>query len=380
MSFCVFFRRLCISVILGLLVSFSTFAQQVNTKTVAEDLVLVSYSSLKLPVDLGLVVFDSWELTDSALEYVYLCKTEEMYESSLLGYENLKTSTGLTLKEMANSSNMFSLLVIIDSGRDMKYHYCSPSGKKFTLHFSNSELLGYLGISKVTHELRERAVKTLIGVLSTSELPIRLDEINDKSVCYRQYLDMPIEDGFKFNLHKECLNDLLSGNKRSFYPLCSLYLGKGYVHTVVSTVNNKILNSEATYELLTEIYAYVKEEQQKIKSQQELEEEVPVPFQLVKEKPSFQGGDANAFSRWVNMRLVYPELAKDNGVQGRVSVQFTIEKDGTVTNVKVLRGVDPSLDAEAVRVVSSSPKWTPGMMEGKVVRVTYTYPVVFSLR
>jgi protein TonB len=119
---------------------------------------------------------------------------------------------------------------------------------------------------------------------------------------------------------------------------------------------------------------------QQVNTKTVAEEEEPAPFQLVDVKPSFQGGDANAFSRWVNMRLAYPELAKDNGVQGRVTVQFTIEKDGTVTNVKVLRGVDPSLDAEAVRVVSSSPKWTPGMMRGKVVRVNYTYPVVFSLR
>lgn len=119
---------------------------------------------------------------------------------------------------------------------------------------------------------------------------------------------------------------------------------------------------------------------QQVSTKTVAEEEVPAPFQLVDVKPSFQGGDANAFSRWVNMRLVYPELAKENGVQGRVTVQFTIEKDGTVTNVKVLRGVDPALDAEAVRVVSSSPKWTPGMMRGNVVRVNYTYPVVFSLR
>ena len=83
---------------------------------------------------------------------------------------------------------------------------------------------------------------------------------------------------------------------------------------------------------------------------------------------------------WVNSQLVYPEIAKENGVQGRVTLQFTVEADGRVTNVKVLRGVDESLDKEAVRVVSSSPKWKPGKQRDRAVKVTYTFPVIFQLR
>ena len=114
--------------------------------------------------------------------------------------------------------------------------------------------------------------------------------------------------------------------------------------------------------------------------EEEVVEEEAIPFQLVEEKPSFQGGDANQFSKWVNSRLVYPEIAKENGVQGRVTLQFTVEKDGSVTKVKVLRGVDPSLDKEAVRVVSMSPKWKPGKQRDRAVPVTYTFPVIFQLR
>ena len=114
--------------------------------------------------------------------------------------------------------------------------------------------------------------------------------------------------------------------------------------------------------------------------QEEVVEEEAIPFQLVEEKPSFQGGDANQFSKWVNSRLVYPEIAKETGVQGRVTLQFTVEKDGSVTKVKVLRGVDPSLDKEAVRVVSMSPKWKPGKQRDRAVPVTYTFPVIFQLR
>jgi len=109
------------------------------------------------------------------------------------------------------------------------------------------------------------------------------------------------------------------------------------------------------------------------------EEEEAIPFQLVEEKPSFQGGDANTFSKWVNERLVYPEIAKEKGVQGSVTLRFTVEKDGSVTKVKVLRGVDPSLDKEAVRVVSMSPKWEPGKHNGRSVPVTGTFPVIFNL-
>lgn len=114
--------------------------------------------------------------------------------------------------------------------------------------------------------------------------------------------------------------------------------------------------------------------------EEETVEEEAIPFQLVEEKPSFNGGDANEFSKWVNSKLVYPEIAKENGVQGRVTLQFTVNADGTVSNVKVLRGVDSSLDKEAVRVVSSSPRWKPGKQRDRAVKVTYTFPVIFQLR
>ena len=133
------------------------------------------------------------------------------------------------------------------------------------------------------------------------------------------------------------------------------------------------MNLEDDANMGVEIMEYVEVEE-------EVVEEEAIPFQLVEEKPSFQGGDANTFSKWVNTRLEYPEIAKENGVQGRVTLQFTVEKDGSVTKVKVLRGVDPSLDKEAVRVVSMSPKWSPGKQRDRAVPVTYTFPVIFQLR
>lgn len=114
--------------------------------------------------------------------------------------------------------------------------------------------------------------------------------------------------------------------------------------------------------------------------EEEVVEEEAIPFALVEQKPKFQGGDANSFSAWVNKNLQYPEIAKENGIQGRVTLQFTVNTDGSVSNVKVLRGVDPSLDKEAVRIVSMSPKWEPGKQRERPVKVVYNFPVVFQLR
>lgn len=134
------------------------------------------------------------------------------------------------------------------------------------------------------------------------------------------------------------------------------------------------MNLEDQADLAVDVKDYVAE------VEEEVVEDDAIPFMLVEEKPSFMGGDANAFSKWVNERLEYPEIAKENGVQGRVTLQFTVNTDGSVSNVKVLRGVDPSLDKEAVRVVSMSPKWTPGKQRDRAVKVTYTFPVIFQLR
>ena len=105
-----------------------------------------------------------------------------------------------------------------------------------------------------------------------------------------------------------------------------------------------------------------------------------IPFASVEVKPTFQGGDAGEFAKWVNENLQYPQAAKDANVQGRVVAQFVVGNDGKVGDVKILRGVHPDLDAEVVRVISSSPDWTPGYVKGEPVKVTYTFPVVFKTR
>ena len=102
-------------------------------------------------------------------------------------------------------------------------------------------------------------------------------------------------------------------------------------------------------------------------------------FDIVEQQPLFPGGPA-ALLKYLSENTKYPVVAQENGVQGRVTVQFVVEKDGSISDVHVLRGVDPSLDKEAVRVVKSMPRWTPGKQNGITVRVNYRVPVLFRLQ
>lgn len=102
-------------------------------------------------------------------------------------------------------------------------------------------------------------------------------------------------------------------------------------------------------------------------------------FSIVDVMPSFKGGDINKFREWVKKRTKYPETATVNGIQGKVYITFIVEKDGFVTNVKVIKGVDPLINDEAIKAVASSPKWTPGKQRGVAVRVSYLIMLNFEL-
>ena len=102
-------------------------------------------------------------------------------------------------------------------------------------------------------------------------------------------------------------------------------------------------------------------------------------FEVVEQNPSFPGGN-DALMKWLSKNLKYPASAQDNGIQGRVMVQFVVNKDGSIVDPKVVRSIDPALDKEALRVVSAMPKWQPGKQRGKTVRVRFTLPVLFRLQ
>ena len=113
---------------------------------------------------------------------------------------------------------------------------------------------------------------------------------------------------------------------------------------------------------------------------EEEEPEEQTIFEVVEQMPEFPNGGMAGLMQYLSKNIKYPTIAQENGTQGRVTVQFVVNRDGSIVDAKVLRGVDPYLDKEAIRVISGMPKWKPGVQNGKKVRVKYTVPVVFRLQ
>ena len=113
-----------------------------------------------------------------------------------------------------------------------------------------------------------------------------------------------------------------------------------------------------------------------VQTEEVFEEEI---FIIVEEKASFMGGDEGTFRNWVQQNVKFPQIALENGIQGRVVLTFVIEKDGRLTNIEVLQTPDRSLSEEAIRVLNKSPKWSPGKQRNQPVRVKYTLPVDFRV-
>lgn len=128
-----------------------------------------------------------------------------------------------------------------------------------------------------------------------------------------------------------------------------------------------------TNEPVPEKIEVVKEEEAAIVVEEEA-------FIIVEEQATFQGGDVKAFSDWVTKNILYPVVAAENGIQGKVYVQYAVNSKGEVVDVKVVRGVDASLDAEAMRVIRSSPKWEPAKQRGSKVKQQFTIPIAFILK
>jgi protein TonB len=125
-----------------------------------------------------------------------------------------------------------------------------------------------------------------------------------------------------------------------------------------------------------EVVEYVEEIREEV---QEVDEPEPEPFVVVEEMPMFPGGDP-ALQLYIAEHTQYPEVAKENNIQGRVIVRFCVTSKGTVNQVSVLKGVDPELDKEAIRVVGTLPPFKPGKQGGKPVPVWYMVPITFTLK
>ena len=138
-------------------------------------------------------------------------------------------------------------------------------------------------------------------------------------------------------------------------------------------VETEDLNINAEVEQNEVIEEYVAPE---VVEEEVVEQEI---FQIVEEMPAFPGGEAKLME-YVGKNIKYPQIARETGIQGRVFIGFVVEPDGSVSNVKLLRGIGGGCDEEAMRVVKSMPKWKPGKQRGKAVRVSYQIPVFFKLQ
>ena len=131
------------------------------------------------------------------------------------------------------------------------------------------------------------------------------------------------------------------------------------------------INADVDQNEVIEEYVPVEVEEEDVQEQE--------IFQIVEEMPAYPGGDQKLME-YVATNIKYPQIARETGIQGRVFVGFVVEPDGSVSNVKVLRGIGGGCDEEAMRVVKSMPKWKPGKQRGKAVRVSYQIPVFFKLQ
>jgi protein TonB len=130
--------------------------------------------------------------------------------------------------------------------------------------------------------------------------------------------------------------------------------------------------TEADQDTRVQIDAFSQEEEEPEEDQQ--------PFVVVQDPPRFQGGGVKAFRKYVQDHVEYPTVAAENGIEGTVYVQFVVDKDGGISDITILRGVDPSLNQEAKRVIKNAPKWEPGRQRDRPVRVLLSLPIVFKLQ
>ena len=191
-----------------------------------------------------------------------------------------------------------------------------------------------------------------IILMDSTEILSRVLEVNEKNIRYRKYtnLEGPIYSKLKTEIDKIIYKN---GNEDSFKKDRREKLEKG----TASTEEFKALLSE---------------------NQGQLGEDGKRYFMLVENMPEFPGGDLGLM-KYIKKNIKYPKIAKDYNITGKVYVSFIVDKTGSVTNVKVVRGVDKNLDAEAVRVIKSLPKYKPGKQRGKAVRVMFTIPIKFKL-
>lgn len=356
-----------------------TFATAQSDKTqIINQIQEISLKSMAIPVDLGTMTMDSVKFSGNTMEYFSTIKEEKAYNYNRLNISELKQI--LLSSYSPDGANALSAMLCIDSNKEIKYHYYNTAGQCFTISFNHTQLLSALGLNEVTQEYREHFVESyLLKTTSPYKIGYKLHEINEEYLDAGLYVEYVLSKEEKKELLPNLSSIFLTKDITALLPLYALYLEKGYSFSVIDSKTKKGKPFEISYSKLSEIFEYINKPRREELYEDPIKRTVESEnkdSQTLDVKPSFNGGDANQFARWVNTQLKWPDKILEYGIDGRVIVKFTIDKDGSVTNVKVINGIHPDIDEEAVRVVSSSPRWTPGSLEGEPVPVTYTFPII----
>lgn len=306
-----------------------------------------------------------------------------------------------------------SLLLCVDANISLIYHYKNSNGREVVVPFSVTEMKDILGCEIISESYRQEVMKRWLPAAfsAASGSPMTYQGMTDACIMYTLMLDadvweddVVIDQPYMVRLIRGAFDRKEPGR---IFPLVCLYSNKGEDLTLVNAKDGTRKNGMITYYWLCNVY-----QASHSSGTSSFDEELPplppdrsngtktkssqvadasstssnLPGANKQEKalapdawPTFQGGDSSAFSEWVTAHLNYPKDAKAAGISGTVRVRFLVNTNGSVKDVELVEGVFPSLDAEALRVIKSSPKWKPAVKDGRPVPVTYTIPVIFTL-
>lgn len=249
-----------ISAFLFVLLAFVTAnAQDINHK-LAKELLIWSNSSIaqSLPLDFGLMSFDRIDIAENSINYVYIIKDDAVFEEYSSIQDGLKDMLLDNFSQQI-SSMATSLILHIDSDMMLNYDYCNTSGSKVTVTFTPEDMYKVLGKSTIDPEFRAESMTYLLSsaietISQDGPTQIVLDYTDDEYYAFRMYADGLWEDGYKLDLKDIVICNFASNEPGKFFPVISLYLGKGEKFTVEDRTAGKSTSDEITYKELLDIY------------------------------------------------------------------------------------------------------------------------------
>ena len=348
---------------------------------------IVAGTAESLPLTQGAITTNKMEIEDG-----WLTSTSTITDFNI--YQNYKAQTD-ALKEfyvqsLSASPSQASVMTLMlnDLKMGVKYKFRSPAGtSSFEIVITPEEIHRIAGGEHSRKEKISIIDEFFTVFANPSNESGDFVRFSEKMATNSFHYDMKYEELGR-TLDKYYVMGNVSGLIEANNFLIDLCIYLDLPSTLEYICTDRTVSAKCSLKDILEIkeikskypQIYVsKEDEIEIVYDETIEEE-PIPFAMIEQKPLFEGKDpAETFQLFVNSKLVYPEIARENGVQGQVLLTITIEKDGSLTDVRVLRGVDPSLDQAAVKAVMQSPKWTPGKHDGRNVRVNYIFPVNFKL-